>query len=280
MTYQFHILQRYRYIETFAFWEGRVNANHLMDYFGIKRSAAQACLSAYNNEIAPRNLVYDTSIKGFLPTEQFVPILTKGHLQEYASLINEETKICASDITSVPYTHHLPLPTINIDPRIVRIIIQACKQHTRLDVDYRSIAKPDLEGRIIIPHSLIFSGMRWHVRAYCEKSQAFKDFVLSRFFAIPEEMGEADITAQDDTAWQTQVDVIFVPDHRLTPEQKIIVEHDYGMQNGRLLVTTRGPLVQYLMHAMRVDPNIIPTEAHKQQIVVENVAEVKPWCFG
>lgn len=43
-----------------------------------------------------------------------------------------------------------------------------------------------VEIRLIAPHTLIYTGMRWHVRACCEKNRQYRDFVLSRLRGVPE----------------------------------------------------------------------------------------------
>ena len=53
-----------------------------------------------------------------------------------------------------------------------------------------SFTTPDAETRLIAPHTLIYTGMRWHVRAYCEKNRDYRDFVLSRFRDMPELMDD------------------------------------------------------------------------------------------
>ena len=45
---------------------------------------------------------------------------------------------------------------------------------------------PNVEIRLIAPHTLVYTGMRWHVRAYCEKNGQYRDFVLSRLRGEPE----------------------------------------------------------------------------------------------
>jgi predicted DNA-binding transcriptional regulator YafY len=51
-----------------------------------------------------------------------------------------------------------------------------------VEVIYQSLTDRDSQQqRIIEPHSLINTGLRWHLRAYSEDTYDFRDFVLSRF---------------------------------------------------------------------------------------------------
>lgn len=54
----------------------------------------------------------------------------------------------------------------------------------------RPSATPEAEIRLIAPHTLVYSGMRWHVRAYCDKNHDYRDFVLSRFRGVRELMDD------------------------------------------------------------------------------------------
>lgn len=175
---------------------------------------------------------------------------------------------------------HTRFKPINcIRPEVLRQIVKACRNQTRLEVDYRSVNTPDKDGRIIVPHSIVHSGMRWHVRAFCEKNNDYRDFVLTRFYATPDAVGSSEHSIVQGEAWNTQVNVCFTPDQRLSYEQQAIVANDYGMTENRLLIQVRGALVQYLMQMMRIDMNVIAADPRAQQIVIHNMDAVKQWLF-
>ena len=147
-------------------------------------------------------------------------------------------------------------------------------------MDYVSVNHPDREGRIIVPHTLVYSGLRWHVRAWCEKNQGYRDFVLSRFRDEPEIMDESPYGVEDDSEWNTEVTIRLTADPRLSPAQREVVEVDYGMQHGGLEITTRGKLVPYALKLLHVDPKEEQPDPTAQQIIVENRQELEPWLFG
>ena len=109
--------------------------------------------------------------------------------------------------------------------------------------------------------ALIYTGMRWHVRAYCEKNRDYRDFVLSRFRGAPELMhNKTEHTREQDPGWSSQVQVIIEPDSRLKPEQQAIIETDYGMQSGRLVIETRGALCSTCCSAIKsIQPRCTPS---------------------
>lgn len=71
------LLSRYRLIEIIAYWEGRLTTKHLIDAFGIGRQQASKDINTYLKTIAPGNLVYDKYIKGYRPSQAFIPKLTR-----------------------------------------------------------------------------------------------------------------------------------------------------------------------------------------------------------
>ncbi len=281
--FRWDLLLRYRYIETIALWEGRLTTRHLCDTFGIGRQQASKDINNYLRQVGPGNLEYDKYLKGYKPTPGFTPRVTQGLADEYLHLMarnNELLNVFESLALNVANVEVLSVPVRDVRPEVLRPIMQAARQQKRLEVDYVSINNPDREGRIIVPHTLVYTGLRWHVRAWCEKNLGYRDFVLSRFRDIPEIMEESRHGAAGDDEWNTRVTIRIAPDPRLSKAQREVVEADYGMQGGVLEVTTRGKLVPYALKLLHVDAGEAESDPTAQQIVVENREELAPWLFG
>lgn len=281
--FRWDLLLRYRYIETIALWEGRLTTRHLCDTFGIGRQQASKDINNYLRGVAPGNLEYDKYLKGYKPTEAFQPQVTQGLADEYLHLMarnNELMNVFESLALNVANVEVLSVPVRDVRPEVLRPIMQAARQQKRLEVDYVSINNPDREGRIIVPHTLVYTGVRWHVRAWCEKNLEYRDFVLSRFRDIPEIMDESGHGVDGDEQWNTLVTISIVPDPRLNRAQREVVEADYGMENGSLKITTRGKLVPYALKLLHIDPNELLDDPTAQQIVVENRDELGTWLFA
>lgn len=277
------LLVRYRYIETISLWEGRLTSRHLCDTFGIGRQQASKDLNRYLKEIGPGNLFYDSSLKGYRPTDAFRPRVTAGQADEYLHLMarnNELSNVFESLALNVANIEVLQLPVRDVRPEVLRPIVQAARDRQRLEVDYVSLHNPDREGRIIVPHTLVFSGLRWHVRAWCEKNQDYRDFVLSRFRDIPEPLGDSPHGVEHDEEWNTRVELRIVPDPRLRPEQRAVVAADYGMQDGVLIIPLRARLVPYALKLLHIEPGEPQSDPMAQQIVVENRDDLAPWLFS
>jgi predicted DNA-binding transcriptional regulator YafY len=282
-TVRWDLALRYRLIETVAWWGGRLTTNHLMQSFGISRQQASKDINSYISEYSPKNLEYDKHLKGYVPSKQFKPLFIDDSASAYLHLLNQSHDRAPHDeglALAYAHTEVLQVPDRSVRPEILRPILRACRDGLRLECEYVSLTTPDAETRLIAPHTLIYTSMRWHVRAYCEKNRDFRDFVLSRFRGIPELMGiKSEQSREQDPGWTMRVQVVIEPDSRLKPKQKAIIEADYDMREGRLVIDTRGALVQYVLQRYQIDPTKVHTKATAQQIVVANLDELQSWLY-
>ncbi|MNE41795.1 hypothetical protein D3C80_1358870 [compost metagenome] len=227
-------------------------------------------------------MTYDKHLKGYVPSKQFKPLFIDDSASAYLHLVNQNhDRAPHIEGLALAYAHTevLQVPDRSIRPEVLRPLLKACREGLRLECEYVSLANPQPETRLIAPHTLIYTGMRWHVRAYCEKNRDYRDFVLSRFRGEPDVLDQSEQGREGDTGWSTEVAVIIEPDPRLKPEQKAIIEQDYGMQDGQLLIPSRGALVQYVLQCYQIDPTKIQAKAAAQQIVVANLDELHCWLY-
>lgn len=275
-------LLRYRYIELIALWEGRLTTRQLCDTFSIGRQQANKDLSSYRRGLTCGDLVYDAVAKHYYPSDDFMPTLTRGLASEYLQMAAQQ-----SDVQQI--LGELPVASANVEviaaplrempASLLRPIIRAMAESRRIDVDYVSLNNPDREGRIIAPHTLVWTGYRWHVRAWCEKNLDFRDFVLSRFRGDAELMDESDQSREDDQAWQTHITLEITPDNRLEPDQKEVIAHDYGMTDGQLKLTIRAKLAPYLLQLLNLHVGKQLDDPRAQQIVLANYQEISHWLM-
>ncbi|MGF6109228.1 WYL domain-containing protein [Pseudomonas frederiksbergensis] len=273
---------RYRLIETVAWWEGRLTTVHLIQSFGISRQQASKDINTYITEHAPKNLTYDKQLKGYVPSKQFKPLFIDDSASAYLHLLNQtHSRAPHVEGLALAYAHTMVLevPDRTIRPEVLRPLLKACRDSEVIEVEYVSLANPVPETRLIAPHTLIYTGMRWHVRAYCEKNREYRDFVLSRLRGKPEYERKTENLIDEDEDWNTKVAVIIEPDSRLKPEQKAIIEADFGMEDGVLVIPTRRALVKYVLQRFQIDPKKLDPKAAAQQIVVRNLDELKPWLY-
>jgi len=278
--YRWDLLFRYRLIEIVAYWEGRLTTNHLCNSFGIGRQQASKDINSYLREVAPHNLVYNKHIKGYVPSTSFSPVVTTGTADEYLHVLSR-TKDIAHTFEGLDLgfanTHMLQVPSRPVDPVTLRALVNAAREQRRVDIGYISVNNPETDGRIIVPHTLVCTPMRWHVRAYCEKNGSYRDFVLSRFRGVPEVLEPSKHGVASDTAWHTSIELSITPDPRLEKAQQKVIAHDYGMKRNKLSVPCKAALLQYVLHAYKLDPHKQEIKPEAQQIVIGNFKSIEKW---
>jgi predicted DNA-binding transcriptional regulator YafY len=274
-----HTNARYRIIDLLSYWEGLVNTTQLVQHFSISRTQAQKYFKSYQADF-PGNLNYDNRLKGFKPSEHFTSHWISSDVSEYLDCLNNAGELFAP-MHNTRFTNvSLSLPVRQVLPQIMRGLISAIKHRKRLEVDYVSLANPNGEGRIIQPHIFVKTGLRWHLRAFDEKHQQFRDFVLSRFRGQPDMLDNATHNASQDIAWNSTIEMVFSPDSRLSPEQKNVIEQDYQMQDGKLVTKTRAALAQYILQDMQVNIKFNDAIPEAQQLILVNFNDIKQWLFN
>lgn len=267
---------RLRMIELLAWWEGGVNTTHLCDIFGIKRQQASKTLTFYQQH-CPQNLVYDQHARLYRATPEFLARFISGEVYEYLEWL--EHGLSGARPPSEVTVDSLPLPRRHIAPELIRPLVQAMRHRCKLEVDYVSVSNPNRDGRLIVPVRFVKTGLRWHVRAWCDKNRDYRDFVLSRFRGIPSiEKPIAEPLPSDD-AWETSVCLKLRPDPRLSAAQQETLVFDYGMQAGELHLYTRAALARYLLDEMQVSYKILDGNPAAQQLVLVNYSELRQWLF-
>lgn len=256
---------RFRLLEIVLQWEGRLTTNHLCTAFNIGRQQASRDINLYLNDYSPEGLVYDKRLKGYKPTAQFVPRFSEGKVDEYLMLLHREKQhqrqhvagVLSLPLMDLRYGHIeiLDVPHRHIEPVIVRGLVQAARSQLRVDVDYVSLSSEERSGRNIVPHTLVYDGIRWHVRAYCEKKGEYLDFVMSRFRGEPELLDTSPHGRDQDLEWNTQVTAVVIPNPTLSAGQQAIIASDYAMQDGKLQLNQRIPLMHYALERMQVSYN-------------------------
>jgi predicted DNA-binding transcriptional regulator YafY len=148
-----------------------------------------------------------------------------------------------------------------------------------LEIEYQSLTRPEPATRVVQPKTLVFDGLRWHMRAYSLTHSDFRDFVLARIHSAV--LQGKSKPSPPDTLWNTMLNVEVGPHPGLTENQKRVVERDYGMVDGRLTCSVRAALLPYWLLAMRIGKDDLQREALVQQIVLLNREALQAYCeFG
>lgn len=288
--------QRMQYIEIMAYYTGVVSRSNVARTFGISDAAATKDLKLYG-ELAPDNLIYRQNVFGFVPGPSFNAMFTDLSPAKVLQLIAGNLPMAEGPLSDeliygVP-TEMLTLPSRLPSQAIVAQVTRAVHQHKKLRVIYHSLSDrlDEDEIRIIEPHSIINTGLRWHIRAYSEESFDFRDFVLSRLSAAEmiDEPAESSIEFDDD--WVEQVVIKLMPHPGLSSRKQQNLLLDYGAGSaieagtgeGVIEVKIRRALLGYLLQRLAVDTTADHSlNPNAYQLVLLNRDEVEQfaaWAF-
>ena len=252
--------KRFAFIELMLIWEGSLTAKHVSEQFELHEKLSAQVIKQYKN-IYPENISFNAQVNGYECTANMRAQFTGGSLHDYVNIIAREENIT-----------QLAMPSRNLKPALIRPILQAIREQRRLNIEYASVNTPKFTSRVIQPHNLVFDGLRWHVRAYCENNQAYRDFVLSRLSdQSPSEMLDAaDHFDLQDELWQTQLNVEIIPDPRLDENRARIIALDYDMDSSEKgyskMIPVRAALLMYFLQ--RLNLNTYHHQPLAQQIIL------------
>jgi len=275
---KWEVSQRLKLLEATVFWTGELVTTFLTEAFNISRVQATKDIALYLS-LRPDNLRYDRSLKRYRITEQFQPLLITGKPQECLQVLQATSNAASPVVTLI---NNLPsveviLPTSRIiDLDILRAVLQAARFGWTLEIEYQSLSRPEPATRIVQPKTLVFDGLRWHMRAYSQTHDEFRDFVLARIHRAVLQGKSSPSPA--DALWEKWLQVEVGPHPGLSDKQKRVVERDYGMADGRLLCSVRAALLPYWLLAMRIGRDDLQREALVQQIVLLNREALRAYC--
>lgn len=266
------IERKLEFIEFRLFWEGYVNRGDIIDTFNVSVNQASTDLNRYLG-LAPDNMCYDKSARTYVRTSAFKPLFLKPDASLYLSHVRSLSDGLLDKheawIGNIPDFGSITFPARGVLPTVLRTIVIAIRRHEAVEICYQSMSSPEPQWRWIIPHALGFDGFRWHARAFCEQSGQFKDFVLSRI-AETKQSRPADAQATKDTAWHDIIELEIGPHPDLSLNQKRVIELDYGMQNGRVVISVRKALLYYALKRLGLDTDPSARKPQDQQIVLLN----------
>jgi hypothetical protein len=264
------VQQRLEFIEFRLYWENSINRADIINRFGVSVPQASKDLSQYQT-LAPGNAIYDKSAKRYTVGPEFAPKFLVVDAAQYLSqlrLLTDGTLSAADTWLGAPSDIGLVgIPQRSVSAPILQTVLTAIRGSQEIEVRYQSMSHEQPRWRWIGPHALGFDGFRWHVRAFCDIDQVFKDFVLSRVLEVRSSRPQY-ANRPRDTDWHEYVDVEIAPHPELSPAQQRAVELDYAMRDGRAVIQVRRALLFYTLKRLGLDVDATARDPQDQQIVL------------
>lgn len=245
--------QRLAYIEFRVWFYGEVARKDVLERFEVATAAGTRDMALYR-ELASLNVTYERKAYRYLPT--FTPLF-HHEVDRVLAAITSGFGAGEPSSSGEPISHAIPARLNQPRLETLSTITRAIRGGYALKLTYHSM-KTGMVHREIVPHSLVDSGLRWHVRAFDRTKGEFRDLVLTRMESVvpaPSHAGHLSPTSEElvgaDLQWGRHVTITLVP-HPAHPHPKSI-ERDYGMRRGRLTVTLKAAVAGYVLRQWQVD---------------------------
>lgn len=241
---------RLAFIEFRIWFYGEIARKHVLERFEVATAAGTRDLMLYR-QLAPHNVSYEQKHYRYLPT--FQPLFEHDPEKVLAALTTG-TAAADTGTSSETIPHAVPKRLNQPDLHTLATVTRAIRTRQVLALTYLSM-KNGPSPRVIVPHSLVDSGLRWHVRAFDRTKGHFRDLVLTRMEDVCALVDCSPPAQQEligaDTHWNRLFTLTLVPHpSRAHPE---VITKDFGMQQGRLQVSLRGAVAGYVMRQWQVD---------------------------
>lgn len=252
--------QRLQYIESVVYWEGIVGRPRISRIFDISENHITQDFALYKRTF-PDNLAYDISVRAYRPGKRFRPRIGTGSPDEYLSLLRTYVEGHATAVLPAigdgVVAVGLPAPKSAVNAAVLREITRALRQGHGIRIRYQSMSHPVPRERVIWPHTLVFAGLRWHVRAYDSLREKFADFVLQRMLSARAISDKCPCLQSSDVDWMQEESVEIIPSPKLSPEQSQVIASEYGMEmRGDRYVwgaIMKRCMVPYFLYWLRLD---------------------------
>ena len=265
------IQQRIQWLEDRLYWVGDLNRSDLADKFEISLQQASADIALYR-KLAPDNILYDVNNKQYVRSDPFTPVFTKSWSDWL--LGNGKDQLA---LRSLPMERVVALQR-SVPDVIISAVARAYRHRTPLRIQYQSMTSPAPEERTICPHTVIDTGLRWHIRAWDSKRLQFTDLVPSRILQVQSDPSAEWVPQEADSEWNTFVSIVLTPAPDLKINQRHTVEKDFLMIDSERIISVRSALVYYQLSAMNLEDAVRSNEGfpkeRSQGIAVKNWADL------
>jgi len=242
--------ERLRSVELRLWWRGHVGRKELMEFFGISAAQATSDLQRYF-ELNGGACFYNTKTKRYEAVPEMGCVRHEPVLEEGLQLVFGEVVDLRWERSAVRGAGKLGvvnLPTRGALCSVERAVVLAAAGRRSLRVKYASVRSGRSRWRVIFPGSFGWDGRRWHVRAFCEENEDWRDFVIGRIEEA--EWPGAVVAPPADVAWERWSVVKLQINPELDAVRRRALRLDYGMKGESLEIRVREAMRPYFLAEM------------------------------
>lgn len=242
--------ERLAFIDFSLQYFGQVSRADLIQRFKTGLAACTRDLTAYR-ELAPQNLKLFHQTKNYHRTEAFQPLFEHNPEAILTALCRGFGDGLSNGIQPSEYCIDAAR-LVDPNSEIIAAVMRAIKHKKAIECTYVSLSSGE-NHRVIVPHTIVNNGQRWHVRAFDSKSNEFRDFVCTRLqhVAVIDKPVSDNQLIGSDKSWNNIVNVEISVHPSI--KHKRAIEMDYDMIDGVLKLEIREALIGYLMRQWNVD---------------------------
>lgn len=260
--------ERLRWVEVALWWRGWVGRGDLRAVFGISAAQASSDLQRYV-ELNPGAMVYQTSRKRYESGARMRCLLHEPELAEGLLFLEEEALEAAAvgeflrrgrgsllsggaEESAASRVATVQLPRRAASAGVARRMVLAAIEGREVRVNYHSVSSSSARKRSLVPRGFGWDGHRWHVRAWCGKNEAWRDFVLGRIEKA-DWPGEVAAELPADEEWSRFEVIRLRINPKLRAEAREALRMDYGVAGDMLEIRVRAAMKPYLLAGLFLD---------------------------
>lgn len=260
--------ERIAHIDFTLMFKGEAVRADLMDRFNIAPAQVTKDFALYR-ELAPQNIEYNAQRRLHFRGTQFHSLFQYDPLRTLATL----TQGFGDGFLGkgeMPFPFEAPHQLNQPDLSVVASLTEAIHKRKAVQINYVSLTSGETV-REIVPHTLVDSGLRWHVRAYDCLHQEFRDFVLTR---VKRCSLLSDLVVRDeelyanDKQWNTSIVLELIPHPNIKHQEAIAL--DYAMTDGLKAIQVRAAMAGYLLRLWNVDCSLERTGDKASQLALKD----------
>lgn len=241
--------ERLCFIDFNLYFLGEMGRVELAIKFDVAPAVFTRDMALYR-EYAPDNMVFNDKGKRYETTSSFKPLFQHDVHRSLFALsqgFGEGLDQASRSYLPAEFPQRLNQPDVVVLSRVSRAI----HQKKVLEVLYDSYSS-GMTTRQLVPHGLVDSGSKWLIRAFDRKTNQFRDFALNRISkAVLLNDVQDHERHQNDHQWLRMLMVELVP--HPSARFPAVIERDYAMKDGKLVMNLRGAIAGYVLMQWAVD---------------------------
>lgn len=166
-----------------------------------------------------------------------------------------------------------------VPAKLFAVVSKAARTSSGLRVSYRSMNSPEGAYRVIYPHAIVRTGMRWHVRAWCSQRLEFRDFTLGRMSDVSLVDEKAPYGQSEDAGWQTTVAIKIAAHPDLSQARKRMIQDEYLLGFRTKSIEVRHCMVGYTLQELMIASDVKLQQPPAYLLALDEPDRVPP-VFG